>query len=86
MLALYEGSVKFMISQDRLMGADCANKLASQLARAKHFAGNLPSLDKDLEDAQACLAELGKETTAFTYDQRKSMAEAVCTFYGCRVS
>ena len=62
------------------MGADRANKLASKLARAKHFTSNLPSLDKDLEDAQACLAELERETTAFTHDQRKSMVEAVCTF------
>ena len=80
MLALYKGSVEFMLSQDRLLGADRSNKLASQLARAKHFASNLPSMDKDLNDAQACMAELSKDTPAFTEDQRKAMAEAITAF------
>ena len=80
MLALYKGSVEFMLSQDRLLGDDRSNKLASQLARAKHFASNLPSMDKDLNDAQACMAELSKDTPAFTEDQRKAMAEAITAF------
>ena len=80
MLALYKGSVEFMLSQDRLLGADRSNKLASQLARAKHFASNLPSMDKDLDDAQACMAELSKDTPAFTEEQRKAMAEAITAF------
>ena len=74
MLALYKGSAEFMLSQDRMLGADRPNKLASQLARAKHFAANPPFMTKDLDDAQACMVELGKETLAFTAEQRMQMA------------
>ena len=77
MLALYKGSVEFMLSQDRMLGDSRPNKEASQLARAKHFRSNLPSLGQDMADAQAVLVELEKETPAFTEAQRKSMVEAV---------
>lgn len=79
MLALYKGSVEFMLSQDRMLGDSRPNKEASQLARAKHFTSNLPSLGQDMADAQAVLVELEKETPAFTEAQRKSMVEAVAS-------
>ena len=60
MLALYKGSVEFMLSQDRMLGDSRPNKEASQLARVKHFTSNLPSLGQDMADAQAVLAELEK--------------------------
>ena len=79
MLALYKGSVEFMLSQDRMLGDSRPNKEASQLARVKHFTSNLPSLGQDMADAQAVLAELEKESPAFTDAQRKSMVEAVAS-------
>lgn len=79
MLALYKGSVEFMLSQDRMLGDGRLNKEASQLARVKHFISNLPSLGQDMTDAQAVLVELEKETPAFTEAQRKSMVEAVAS-------
>jgi len=79
MLALYKGSVEFMLAQDRMLGDGRPNKAASQLARIKHFQSNLPSMEKDMADGQAVLAELEKETSAFTADQRKSMVEAVAS-------
>ena len=79
MLALYKGSVEFMLSQDRMLGDSRPNKEASQLARVKHFTSNLPSLGQDMADAQAVLAELEKETPAFKDAQRKSMVEAVAS-------
>ena len=79
MLALYKGSVEFMLSQDRMLGDSRPNKEASQLARVKHFTSNLPSLGQDVADAQVVLAELEKDTPAFTDAQRKSMVEAVAS-------
>ena len=54
--------------------------LASQLTRAKHLATSLPIMTKDLDDAQACMVELTKETPAFTAEQCKQMAETVTVF------
>ena len=78
MLDLYNGSVNFMLAQDKLLGADRANKESSQNARIKNFVANLPFLDKRVTDAQAVLDALADDASnAFTADQRKSMAEAV---------
>ena len=70
MLDLYNGSVNFMLAQDKLLGADRANKESSQNARIKNFVANLPFLDKRVTDAQAVLDALADDASgAFTADQ-----------------
>ena len=50
---------------------------ASQDARVMHYAANLACLDRDVADSGAALAELRKETEAFTAEQRTAMSDAI---------
>ena len=77
MLELYKGSVRFLLSQDELLGIGRPNREASQNARAKHFMSNLPSVGKDLTDAEQTLEAFKEDTPAFSEEQRKNMARAV---------
>jgi hypothetical protein len=79
MLSLYSSSVRYIEAEKQLLGDAFPGLASSQNSRLQHFLDTITKKEQTVDDAQACLQELGKESTAFTQEQRQRMGDAVST-------
>ena len=77
MLSLYEGTVKYIIAQQHLLGAEHSSLDDSRKARISHFILSLPAIERDIGDSAQVTMAIGQDTPAFDIDQRKEMCLAV---------
>ena len=77
MLALYQKSERFIINTAKMCGNSGPELQIAVRARIEHFHNMLPSIAQDIDDSDAAMDVLQKESAAFTKDQRQEFAKMI---------
>ena len=82
MLSHYRAIVEHIDAQAHALGADNPRMAAVRDSQFKHLCTSLRKLRPSIDDSTATMLEVGKATTAFTDDQRQTLAELVSDVSG----